>query len=211
MSRDVPCLPRRLRGSEKMAVTRSRERRSYRGPVGSILRRPFMSNPSFSVRRNPFTFVRLVTVGAALAVVACSNTSGGTTGTGGTGGSGAVHDPATATVASVDRFSAQAGHSPSPKLQQRAPGGERGGQLRPGTVHHPRLRTYRPGREVLQLRRPAGHAGTDLRLLRGGSQLTGRRTAQRDRPIPGETGYNDFWQVMMVTVPSGYAPTPSPA
>ena len=57
-----------------------------------------------------FTLVRTVAGCGVVALSACSSSSAGSTGTGGTGGAGIVHDPATAAVVSVDRFSAQAGH-----------------------------------------------------------------------------------------------------
>lgn len=164
-----------------------------------------MSNPSFSVRRNPFTFVRLVTVGAALAVVACSNTSGGTTGTGGTGGSGAVHDPATATVASVDRFSAQAGHLQVRSSSNGLPAANAAVNFDQGPFI---TQGFGPTGQIVKYYnfdvQPATPAPIYAFFEAGASSPVAGQLNVIDT-IPGETGYNDFWQVMMVTVPSGYA------
>lgn len=153
-----------------------------------------MSSPWSSVRRNRLIFVRSLTFGSVLALTAC----------GSSGGTGTVHDPATAPVASIDRFSTQAGH-----LQVRSPSNGLPAANAPVNFDQGPFITQGlgPTGQVVKYYnfdvQPAAPAPIYAFFEAGASSPVAGQLNVIDA-LPGDAGYNDFWQVMMVTVPKGY-------
>jgi len=154
-----------------------------------------MSDRSPSFRSNPLAIVLPLTVGAVLAVAACSSSNSGT---------GAVHDPATAAVASVDRFSAQAGH-----LQVRSSSNGLPAANAPVNFDQGPFITqgFGPTGQVVKYYnfdvQPAAPAPIYAFFEAGATSPVAGQMNVID-VLPGDVGYNDVWQVMMVTVPHGY-------
>ncbi|HVT10222.1 MAG TPA: hypothetical protein VHO67_22335 [Polyangia bacterium] len=163
-----------------------------------------MSHVSRSRRLGLFTLVRAMAGCGVIALSACSSSGGGATGAGGAGGAGTVHDPATAKVASVDRFSAQAGH-----LQVRSSGnGLPAANAAVDFDQGPFItQGFGPTGQVVKYYnfdvQPATPAPIYAFFVAGASSPVAGQLNVID-VLPGDNGYNDFWQVMMVTVPSGY-------
>jgi hypothetical protein len=154
-----------------------------------------MSHLSPSFRHSPLAFLRTLTIGAVLAVTACSS---------GNSGTGAVHDPATATIASIDRFSAQAGH-----LQVRSSSNGLPAANAPVNFDQGPFITqgFGPTGQVVKYYnfdvQPVAPAPIYAFFEVGASSPVAGQLNVID-VLPGDAGYNDFWQVMMVTVPKGY-------
>jgi hypothetical protein len=163
-----------------------------------------MSHVSRPRRLGLFTLVRTVAGCGVIALSACSSSSGGSTGTGGTGGAGTVRDPATATVASVDRFSAQAGHLQVRSSSNGLPAANAAVNFDQGPFI---TQGFGPTGQVVKYYnfdvQPATPAPIYAFFVAGAtSQVVGQLNVID--VLPGDAGYNDFWQVMMVTVPSSY-------
>jgi hypothetical protein len=154
-----------------------------------------MSNRSPSLRSNPLAIVRPFTLGAVLAVTACSSSSSGT---------GAVHDPTTASVASIDRFSAQAGHLQVRSSSNGLPAANAAVNFDQGPFI---TQGFGPTGQIVKYYnfdvQPAAPAPIYAFFEAGASSPVAGQLNVIDT-IPGYAGYNDFWQVMMVTVPKGY-------
>lgn len=163
-----------------------------------------MSYVSRSRRLGLFTLVRTVAGCGVIALSACSSSSGGSTGTGGTGGAGTAHDPATATVASVDRFSAQAGHLQVRSSSNGLPAANAAVDFDQGPFI---TQGFGPTGQVVKYYnfdvQPATPAPTYAFFVAGATSPVAGQLNVID-VLPGDAGYNDFWQVMMVTVPSSY-------
>ena len=163
-----------------------------------------MSHVSRPRRLGLFTLVRTVAGCGVMALSACGSSSGGSTGTGGTGGSGTVHDPATAMVASVDRFSAQAGHLQVRSSSNGLPAANAAVDFDQGPFI---TQGFGPTGQVVKYYnfdvQPATPAPIYAFFVAGATSPVAGQLNVID-VLPGDTGYNDFWQVMMVTVPSGY-------
>jgi len=114
------------------------------------------------------------------------------------------HDPTKATVASIDRFSAQAG-----MLQVRTPTN--------GLPEANAPIDFDQGPFITQGLGPVGQvvkyynfdvkptvAAPIYAFFAAGSSTPIAGQLNVIDVLPGEPGYNDFWQVMKVTVPSGY-------
>ncbi len=163
-----------------------------------------MSHVTLPRRFGLITVVRAVACCGFMALSACSSSSSGSTGTGGTGGAGTVHNPATATVASIDRFSAQAG-----TLQVRSSGnGLPAANAAVDFDQAPFItQGFGPTGQVVKYYnfdvKPATPAPIYAFFVAGATSPVAGQINVID-VLPGDTGYNDFWQVMMVTVPSNY-------
>ena len=145
------------------------------------------------LRFDDFSFARAVSSCALLALSACDSS-----------GRTSVHDPKTSPVVSVDRFSAQAGML----------------QVRSGSNGLPAANApidFDQGPFVTQGLGPAGQVvkyyNFDVRpaatapiyaLFEAGATAPVAGQLNIIDVLPGGSGYNDFWQVMKVTVPSGY-------
>ena len=155
-----------------------------------------MSSSSSSFRSvTSLAFVRRFIVGALLAVAACDSSSSGT---------GAVHDPATAPVASIDRFSAQAGHLQVRSSSNGLPAANAAVNFDQGPFI---TQGFGPTGQIVKYYnfdvQPAAPAPIYAFFEAGASSPVAGQLNVIDT-IPGDAGYNDFWQVMMVTVPNGY-------
>jgi hypothetical protein len=163
-----------------------------------------MSHVSRPRRLPLFTLVRAVTGCGVIALSACSSSSGGPTGTGGTGGTAMVHDPVIATVASIDRFSTQAGH-----LQVRSSGN--GLPAANAAVNFDQgpfiTQGLGPAAQIVKYYNFDVQPGTPAPIYAffeagASSPIVGQLNVID--ALPGDAGYNDFWQVMKVTVPNNY-------
>ena len=145
-----------------------------------------------------------LSLGIVFSLSACGSSYNGNPGTTGAGGNGAAHDPATATVVAVDRFSAQAGH-----LQVR--NSTNGLPAANATVNFDQgpfiTQGFGPTGQIVKYYnfdvQPATPAPIYAFFEAGSSSPVAGQLNVIDT-IPGDPGYNDFWQVMMVTVPTGY-------
>jgi hypothetical protein len=154
-----------------------------------------MSIHSSSFRSSPLALVRPLAIGAVLAVAGCGSNSGGT---------GSVHDPATAPVASIDRFSAQAGHLQVRSSSNGLPAANAAVNFDQGPFI---TQGFGPTGQIVKYYnfdvQPASPAPIYAFFEAGASSPVAGQLNVIDT-IPGDAGYNDFWQVMMVTVPNGY-------
>jgi hypothetical protein len=161
-----------------------------------------MSNRSVSASRKSFAVVRPLAVGAVLALAACSDSD--KTGAGGGYGTGMVHDPATATVASIDRFSAEAGHLQVRSASNGLPAANAAVNFDQGPFI---TQGFGPTGQIVKYYnfdvQPIAPAPI-YALFEAGSTSPVAGQLNVIDTIPGAAGYNDFWQVMMVTVPKGY-------
>ena len=155
-------------------------------------------------RLDLFTLIRAIAGCGVMALSACGSSSGGQTGTGGTGGAGTVHDPATAMVASVDRFSAQAGHLQVRSASNGLPAANAAVNFDQGPFITQGLG---PTGQIVKYYnfdvQPATPAPIYAFFAAGASSPIAGQLNVID-VLPGDAGYNDFWQVMKVTVPSNY-------
>jgi hypothetical protein len=141
----------------------------------------------------------------SLTLVACGSGSTGTTGsTSRTTGGAQPHDPVTASVVQVDRFSAQAG-----TLMVRTASNGLPAANAPIDYDQAPFITqgFGPTGQVVQYYnfdvRPATAAPIYVFFESGATAPVRNQLNVIDR-LPGDTGYNDFWQVMRVTVPADY-------
>ena len=140
-----------------------------------------------------------------VAVSACSSSSySGKPGLTGTGGNGAGHDPSTAQVVAIDRFSAQAGHLQARSSTNGLPAANAPVDFDQGPFI---TQGFGPTGQIVKYYnfdvQPAAPAPIYAFFEAGSSSPVAGQLNVIDT-IPGDVGYNDFWQVMMVTVPTGY-------
>lgn len=166
-----------------------------------------MSSSSSWCRRFDFRAggSRLIILSAALSLAACSSSGGNTTGTGGTAGTG-THDPATAPTVAIDRFSAQAGHLQVRSATNGLPAPNAAVDFDQGPFITQGLG---PTGQIVKYYnfdvQPAAPAPIYVLFEAGATAPVAGQLNVIDT-IPGDAGYNDFWQVMKVTVPAGYVP-----
>jgi len=124
----------------------------------------------------------------------------------GSAGSSAVSstptDPATAEMVAIDRFSDRAGH-----LQKRSDTPTLPGPNEPVNFDQDPFITqgFGPHGEIVKYYnfdvQPTAPAPIYV-LMKGGKPVDGQLNIVD--VIPGDSGYNDFWQIIAVTVPDGY-------
>ena len=152
-----------------------------------------MSNFNSSIRVGRSNFARTLGACALVALGACGGSNGKT-----------IHDPSTASVVSVDRFSAQAGTLQVRDASNGLPAANAPVDFDQGPFITQGLG---PAGEVVKYYnfdvKPAMTAPIYALFEAGASAPVAGQLNIID-VIPGDAGYNDFWQVMKVTVPAGY-------
>ena len=138
----------------------------------------------------------------ALALAGCATSGGGMAKSG--MAPAMAMDPMKSEHAAIDRFGAAA-HLQMRDAMNHLPGAEPAGRLRQAAVRHDRPGTARGDGHVLQFRCPVHDT------LRRSTSCTARGRCEPVAGqlnivdvVPGEMGYNDFWRVNKVTVPSDY-------
>ena len=142
-------------------------------------------------------------LGIVFSLAACSSSYNGP-GTTGAGGNGAAHDPATAPVVAVDRFSAQAGHLQVRNSTNGLPAANAPVNFDQGPFI---TQGFGPTGQIVKYYNFDVQAPTPAPIyafFEAGSSSPVAGQLNVIDMIPGDAGYNDFWQVMMVTVPKGY-------
>jgi hypothetical protein len=149
---------------------------------------------------------RLAGIGLAAAVLAIAGcaTTGGSVATAHTGAPMMAMDPMKSAHARIDRFSAAAGHLQKRDAMNRLPGPNE-----PVDFDKPPFTTtgLGPNGETVMYYNFDVQSTTPAplyMLVHTGDTMAVSGQLPIVDVLPGESGYNDFWQVTKVTVPDGY-------